>query len=82
MMWEHLAEARLVERVGDRGRLLPFPSECPGSVAGLARSFITFIFNHGLQLLLQAFMPATNVQMQRDVAARLLVNHLLPLIKR
>lgn len=42
----------------------------------------TFIFDHCLQLLFEAFMPATNVQMQRDVAARLLINNVLPVVKR
>lgn len=42
---------------------------------------LTIVFDQCLQLLVQAFMPATDVQVQREVAACPLLSCLPPLIK-
>lgn len=42
---------------------------------------LTFVFDERLQLLVQSFMPASDVQVKREVTTRLLLCSLPPLVK-
>lgn len=65
----------VVETLGDRWYL---KHSCVASCCCV----LTFVLDERLQLLLQAVVPACDVQMKREVAARLLLGQLPPLLKR